>query len=203
MLPAHRPRPRSTTAGGGSSAPHPTAAPSPFHRLRWGHLIPVWFIGVPCVFVLAAPTLLTTDGWLRLLGALVALIAVVARLLDRRYRFGPWASFIAGLFGGLPLLGLLVLSLNRMVGRERVEELRIVGIERRADLDGLLLHLEGGAYADFPNKLRLAPLDPSVWSADRLRTTFHDGLFGFPVVEHQELLPGPEGHRLPDLTRLP
>ena len=202
MLPAHRPTPRARSAPRAESAAHPTSARSPFHRLRWGHLIPLWFIGVPCVAVLAGPTLLTVDGWLRLLGALVALIAVVARLLDRRYRFGPWASFIAGLFGGLPLLALLVLSLNRMVGRERMEDLRIVGIERRADLDGLLLHLEGDAYADFPSKLRLAPLDPAVWSAERLRTTFHDGLFGFPVVKHQELLPGPTGHRVPDRTRL-
>lgn len=198
MLPARR------TAHRHQAPPaSPTVRRSPFDRLRWGHLVPVWFLGVPCVVLLARPTLLTTDGWLRLLGALVALIAVVARLLDRRYRFGPWASFIAGLFGGLPLLAILVLSLNRMVGSERTEVLRIAGIERRPDVDGLLLHLEGDAYADFPGRLRTAPLDPAVWSADRLRTTFRDGLLGFPVVLHQELLPGPPGHRAPDLTRIP
>ncbi|MBV6403544.1 MAG: hypothetical protein IT228_08865 [Flavobacteriales bacterium] len=198
MLPARR------TAHRHQAPPaSPAVRRSPFDRLRWGHLVPVWFLGVPCVVLLARPTLLTTDGWLRLLGALVALIAVVARLLDRRYRFGPWASFIAGLFGGLPLLAILVLSLNRMVGSERTEVLRIAGIERRPDVDGLLLHLEGDAYADFPGRLRTAPLDPAVWSADRLRTTFRDGLLGFPVVLHQELLPGPPGHRAPDLTRIP
>ncbi len=198
MLPARRSDPRSQVPPRAAPAPR-----SPFERLRWGHLVPLWFVGVPCVVLLARTTLLSTDGWLRWLGALVALIALVARLLDRRYRFGPWASLIAGLFGGLPLLATLALSLNRMAGRERTEELRILGIERRRDLDGLLLHLEGDAYAEFPGKLRTAPLDPVVWSADRLRTTFRDGLLGVPVVLEQELLPGPEGHRLPDLTRTP
>ncbi len=195
MLPVRRTRHHYATPPGTADGVR-----TPFHRLRWAHLIPVWFIGVPCVAVLAGPTLLTTDGWLRLLGALVGVIALVSALLDRRYRFGPWASFIAGLFGGLPVLAVLVLALNRMVGAERVEELRITGIERNADVEGLLLHLEGNAYAAFARQLRTAPLDPAVWSAYRLRTTFRDGLFGIPVVMHQELLPGPQGHQLPEVA---
>ncbi|MBK8339637.1 MAG: hypothetical protein IPK99_06360 [Flavobacteriales bacterium] len=153
------------------------------------------------MYILALPTLLTVDGWLRMIGAIVGITAFVLLLLDRKYKFGPWASAMIGLFGVLPLAVMLLLAGNRMFGTVHEERHRILGIERRAEFSGLLLHLENGAYADFPSRMRMAPREGEVWYASEIRYRIHDGVLGIPVVLEQELLPSPDHALLPEVPR--
>ncbi len=163
--------------------------------------MPVWFLCVGAAYILALPTLLTVDGWLRMVGLIVGITAFLLLLLDRKYKFGAWASALVGLFGVLPVALMLLLASNRMFGAEHEEEHRIIGIERRSDIRGLLLHLENGAYADFPRRMREAPREGEVWYARAIRYRIHDGLLGIPVLLHQELLPSADHALLPDMTR--
>ena len=173
----------------------------PWGRFHWSWLVPIWFLCLAAVYILALPTLLTVDGWLRMIGGIVGITAFALLLLDRKYEFGPWASAMIGLFGVLPLAVMLLLTTNRMFGTVHEERHRIIGIERRAELSGLLLHLENGAYADFPRRMRLAPRDGEVWYASEIHYRIHDGSLGIPVLLEQELLPSADHTLLPEVPR--
>ena len=195
MLPTRRP------SGRDRSPERSLADEGPFDRFHWSWLVPIWFLCLGAVYILALPTLLTVDGWLRMIGGIVGITAFALLLLDRKYEFGPWASAMIGLFGVLPLAVMLLLTTNRMFGTVHEERHRIIGIERRAELSGLLLHLENGAYADFPRRMRLAPRDGEVWYASEIHYRIHDGSLGIPVLLEQELLPSADHTLLPEVPR--
>lgn len=160
-------------------------------------LVPVWFLGLLGAIGLTLPALITLNDLLRLIALLVAIVATVLMLLDRRWHFGPWAASIVGLFGLLPVCFSLVLLINRLIGNEREEVHRILFIERSSQRSGLLLHLENDAYAPFPERMRAIDHQPDIWRQGHVVYRIHQGVLGIPVLLERSFIPSANGEMIP------